>query len=514
MISREETMTIDARKLLTPAVILGAATLLIHLLANAGYGIFRDELYFIVCGRRLAWGYVDQPPLVPMLAAWSWALSDGWLTGFRLIPALMMALTVAATAEFARQLGGGRFAQGLAGLCALMAPQFLALGLIFTTDTFQAISWLACAMILVRIEQTKDQRWWLAFGAVVGISLLSKYMIAFYIGALAIGLLATPMRRALLRPWVYGGAVVAIVLVLPNVWWQQAHGWPFLELGKAAMNGKNIALSPGAYFAQQLLLIGPLAAPVWIAGLWGCLYRPRAAVLRAFPIAYVLLLAFFVATHGKAYFLTSIYPILLAVGAARIEQWVASTTAKAAMLALVGLSGAVLAPFAIPLMSEESYIRYAAALGMGPSTAAAEHLKQGRLPQVYADMHGWKAMAEKVAAAYHALPPQDRAKAVFFGSNYGESGAIDVYGEKLGLPPAIGGHNNYWLWGPRGADGSVVIEFGGTREDHLKDFRSVELVGMLDDPYAMPYETNKPIWVERGLKKPLSEVWPKVKHYE
>jgi 4-amino-4-deoxy-L-arabinose transferase-like glycosyltransferase len=449
-----------------------------------------------------------------MLAAWSWALSGGWLTAFRLVPALAMAVTVGLTAEFARQLGGGRFSQWLAGLCALMAPQFLAIGLLFTTDTFQAISWLACAMILVKIERSKDERWWLAFGAVVGLSLLSKYMIAFYVGALAVGLLLTPLRRSLLRPWVYGGALVAIVLVLPNVWWQQAHGWPFLELGKAAMNGKNIALSPGAYLAQQLLLIGPLAAPVWLAGLWACLKRPSAPVLRAFPVAYGLLFAFFVTTHGKAYFLSSIYPILLAVGAARIEQWIASAALRAAILALVGLTGAVIAPLAIPLMPEESYIRYAAALGMGPSVSAAEHLKQGRLPQHFADQHGWKAMAEKVAAVYHALPPEDRAKAVFFGTNYGESAAIDVYGQALGLPPAIGGHNNYWLWGPRGSDGSVILEIGGTREDHLKDFRSVELGGMLDDPYAMPYETNQLIWIERGLKKPVAEIWPRVKHYQ
>jgi hypothetical protein len=507
-------MAIDWRKLLTPAVVLGVLTLLLHLVTNAGYGIFRDELYFIVCGRRLAWGYVDQPPLVPMLAAWSWALSDGWLTAFRLVPALVMSLTVAATAEFARQIGGGRYAQWLAGLCALTVPHFLSIGLLFTTDTFQAISWLACAMILVRIEQTKDERWWLAFGAVVGISLLSKYMIAFYLGALAIGLLATPLRRSLLRPWVYGGALVAVVLVLPNVLWQQAHGWPFLELGKAAMNGKNVALSPTAYFMQQILIVGPLAAPVWLAGLWACFARPRASTFRAFPVAYVLLFAFFVATHGKAYFLTSIYPILFAIGAARIEQWFASVALRAAVLALVGLTGAISAPFAIPLMPEENYIRYAAALGMGPSVSAAEHLKQGRLPQHFADQHGWMGMAEKVAAIYHALPPAERAKAVFYGTNYGEAGAIDVYGEKLGLPPAISGHNNYWLWGPRGADGSVVIEIGGTREGHLKDFRSVELGGTLDDPYAMPYETGQPIWIERGLKKPLAEVWPRVKHYE
>jgi 4-amino-4-deoxy-L-arabinose transferase-like glycosyltransferase len=452
--------------------------------------------------------------LVPLLAAWSWALSDGWLTGFRLVPALVMAITVGATAEFTRQVGGGRFAQWLAGLCALAAPQFLAIGLLFTTDTFQAISWLGCAMILIQIERTKDERWWLAFGAVVGLSLLSKYMIAFYIGALAVGLLSTPLRRSLLRPWVYGGALVAFVLVLPNVWWQQSHGWPFLELGKAAMNGKNIALSPVSYLAQQLLLIGPLAAPVWLAGLWASVRKPDCAVFRAFPVAFVLLFAFFVVTHGKAYFLSSIYPILLAIGATRIERWIAPAGLRVAILAFVALSGAVIAPLAIPLMSEEAYIRYAAALGMGPSVSAAEHLKQGRLPQHFADMHGWKAMAEKVAAVYHALPPEDQAKAVFFGGNYGEAAAIDVYGEALGLPPAISGHNNYWLWGPRGADGNVVIEIGGTRQERLENFRSVEQGGMLDDLYAMPYETNQPIWVQRGLKKPLSDVWPRVKHYE
>lgn len=497
-----------------PSVVLGLLTFAIHMFANAGYGIFRDELYFIVCGQRLAWGYVDQPPLVPMLAAWSYALAGDWLTGFRLVPALVLSLTVVMTAEFARAAGGGKFAQWLAGLCALCAPQFLAIGLIFTTDTFQAISWLACAWILLRLEQTKDERWWLAFGAVVGLSLLSKYMIAFYVGALAIGLLATPLRRSLLRPWVYAGALLAFVMVLPNLLWQQAHGWPFLELGKAAMNGKNVELSPWAYFTQQLLLIGPLAAPVWLAGLWASIRKPRFAVYRAFPIAYVLLFAFFVETHGKAYYLTYFYPILLAIGAVAIEGWIRNVWVRGLALASLIAASAVIAPLAIPLMSEEAYIRYAAALGLGPSATAAEHLKQGRLPQVYADMHGWPQMAAKVAAVYHALPPQDRAKAVFLGGNYGEAAAIDIYGRRLGLPPAIGGHNNYWIWGTRGYDGSVIIEIGGTREDRLKDFRSVELAGEIDDPYAMPYEAHQPIWVQRGLRWPLKDVWPRVKHYQ
>ena len=497
-----------------PSLVLGLATLAIHLLFNGGYGVFRDELYFIVCGDRPAWGYVDQPPLVPLLASWSHALFGNFLVGFRLIPALALSATVGATAEFTRTVGGGKFAQWLAGLCVLFAGQFLAIGLLFTTDTFQPLTWLACGWFLVRLEQSRDERWWIPFGLVVGVSLLSKYMIAFYLVALGIGLLATPLRRSLLRPWVYLGALIALILVLPNLLWQHAHDWPFLELGKAAQSGKNLALSPLAFFAQQLLLIGPFAAPVWIAGLWACLRRPKFEAYRAFPIAYVLLCVLFIATHGKAYYLSSIYPILLGIGAAQVESWMRSTAARANALGTVAVAGMIAAPLAIPVLSEETYIAYAATLGLGPSASATEHLKLGLLPQHFADMHGWPEMAAKVAKVYWSLPPTDRAKAVFFGHNYGEAAAIDVFGPRLGLPPAISGHNNYFLWGPRGHDGSVVIQIGGERDDYLKEFRQVEQAGFIDTPYAMPYETNQPIWVQRGLKMPLAVRWPGVKNYE
>ncbi len=230
-----------------PWLVLGLASLVVHLIFNGGYGIFRDELYFIVCGGRPAWGYVDQPPLIPLLASWSHALFGNFLVGFRLLPALALSATVALSAEFARTLGGGRFAQWLAGLCVLCSPYFLTIGLLFTTDIFQPLTWLACGWFLVRLAQTGDERWWIPLGIVVGVSLLSKYAIAFYVAALGIGLLSTPVRRSLLRPWLYVGALIGAILVLPNVLWQQAHGWPFLELGRAAVNGKNVALSPVSF---------------------------------------------------------------------------------------------------------------------------------------------------------------------------------------------------------------------------------------------------------------------------
>jgi 4-amino-4-deoxy-L-arabinose transferase-like glycosyltransferase len=498
-----------------PWLVLGFATLAIHLIFNAGYGIFRDELYFIVCGGRAAWGYVDQPPLIPILASWSHALFGNFLVGFRLIPALALSATVALSVIFARTLGGGGFAQWLVGLSVLFSPYFLAIGQLFTTDIFQPLTWLACGWLVVRL-QTGDERWWIAFSVVVGLSLLSKYAIAFYVVALGIGLLATPQRRSLKRPWFYVGALIGAILVLPNVLWQQAHGWPFLELGKAAVNGKNVALSPVAFFVQQLLLMGPLAAPVWIAGLWACLHRPTLAVYRAFPIAYAILFVFFVVSHGKAYYITPIYPTLLGIGAVAIESWLQSPVwrrARRAALITVTVAGVIAAPMAIPVLSEKAFISYSRALGIAPSATAAEHQKLGLLPQNFADQHGWPEMAAKLAAVYNALPPADRVKAVFLGVDYGEAAAIDVFGPPLGLPPAISGHNNYYLWGPQGHDGSVLIVLGPYWGGLLAAYRRVEVAGEIDNLYAMPYETG-PIYVLRDPKVPFSFIWPRLKHYE
>jgi hypothetical protein len=496
-----------------PWLVLGLASLAIHLIFNGGYGIFRDELYFIVCGDRAAWGYVDQPPLIPLLASWSHALFGNFLVGFRLVPAVALSATVALSAEFARALGGGRFAQWLVGLCVLFSPLFLAIGLLFTTDIFQPLTWLACGWFLVRLAQTEDERWWIPFGAVVGVSLLGKYAVAFYVAALGIGLLATPQRRSLLRPWLYVGASIGAILVLPNVLWQQAHGWPFLELGKAAVNGKNVALSPVAFFVQQLLLMGPVAAPVWIAGLWASSRRPKLAVYRAFPIAYAILFIFFVISHGKAYYITPIYPTLLGIGAVAVERWLQSAGWRRAALGTVVVAGAIAAPMTIPVLSEKAFIAYSTMLGIAPSATAAEHQKLGLLPQHFADQHGWPEMAAQVAAVYNALPPADRAKAVFLGVDYGEAAAIDIFGRPLGLPPAISGHNNYYLWGPQGHDGSVLIVLGPYWGGLLPAYRRVEVAGEINNPYAMPYETG-PIYVLHDPKVPFSFIWPRLKHYE
>ena len=497
---------------LRPSVVLAIACFLLHALANGRYGFFRDELYFIACGDRPDFGYVDQPAVVPLLAAWSHALSGDFLWGFRLPPALVLSATVAATVEFTRLIGGGRFAQWLAGLCVLLGPVFLLWGVLFFTDLFQPLAWLGLAWALVRLEQTRDERWWLLFGAVAGFSLNTKYTVAFFLAALAFGLLFTPRPQSLRRPWIYLGALIAVLMVLPNVLWQAAHGWPFLELGRAAAGGKNEALSPPAFLLQQALYGGPWAVPVWLAGLWACVAKPKLAVARAFAVAWLALLALFVLIHGKPYYLAAIYPILLAFGAGRIEDWTRVRWARGASLASVTVLGLLAAPFTLPILPVETFVRYQRATGLMPSVG--ERLQLGALPQYYADMFGWPEMAARVAAVYRSLPPEDRARAVFYGENYGEAAAIDVFGRRLGLPPAISGHNQYFLWGPRGHDGSVMIIVGGDPHHYAELFGRFDVAGHIDAPYAMPYETGRPIYVLRDMKTPLQTLWPTVKHYQ
>ena len=241
-----------------PAAVLATVSLAVHLVVNNRYGIFSDELYFMVCGQHPAMGYVDQPPLVPLIAGMSHAWFGTALLPLRLIPALAMAVTVGLTAEFALVLGGGRFAQWLSGLTVLLGGDFLVDGLLLLTDMMQPLTWLGCSWCLLRLAQTGNQRWWLAFGAVAGISLLSKYLILFFLVGLAVGVIAAPLRRSLRKRWIYLGAASRTHhrSAKPGLAGHAQSG-PFLELSKAAVNGKKSALTPLEFFGQQVLFVGP-----------------------------------------------------------------------------------------------------------------------------------------------------------------------------------------------------------------------------------------------------------------
>ena len=498
---------------LVPALMLGGLTLALHLWANGSYDYFRDELYFIVCGEHLAWGYVDQPPLVPLIAHLARALFGDSVLGLRLMPALADAALVALGTIAAGRLGGGVYARWLAGLALLAAPLFRVDGLLLSTDFLQPLAWLAASLLILDATERERPAAWYALGAVTGVALLDKYMIAFFLVAAGIGLVLTREQRALLRPAPWLAGLLALVIVLPNLFWQQSHGWPFLELGKAAAGGKNIAYGPLGWLVQEALLMNPLTAPIWLAGLAGFAAWPRLARGRWIAIAWAVLMVMMLAMHGKPYYPAGIYPILFAGGAVVIEAMIRPALARGAIVAWAGLAGLLLLPFMLPVLPVEQFVSYQRAIGLEPQTGEKQAL--GALPQYYADMFGWREMAAAVGQAYQALPPEDQAHAVFFGNNYGEAAAIDVFGAPWHLPPAISGHNNYFLWGPGDHDGSIVLLVSKRpREALLERFESVEAVGEIGVPYAMPYERGLTLYLCRNSKLPLAEAWPRLKHYE
>jgi hypothetical protein len=521
-----------------PALILTAAALALHLWASASYDVFGDELYFIVCGQHPDWGYVDQPPLVPLLAgAERWLFGDS-LVGLRLIPTLAAAALTGLSAEAARRLGGGLFARWLAGLAVLLAPGFLGMAQTFSTDSLQPLAWLAATLLLIEaIERSRPATWyWL--GAIVGVAFLDKYAIVFFLAAAALGLVLTPERKVLARPGPWIAAGLALLIALPNLIWQQVHGWPFLQLNAQAVSGRNIDYSPVGYLLQQVLLIGPLAAPIWLAGLGGFALSPRLAVHRWIAIAWLALMAMMTLLHGKSYYPAGVYPILLAGGAAVIEAGIRWSAARAAIGVTVLLGDAVLAPFVSPVLPVERFIAYEHAIGraagLNSRTAALDNQPLGVLPANYASMFGYREIAAAVGRAYQALPPSDRAQAVFFGRSYSEAATVEVFGGPWGSPPAISGHNNYFLWGPRGRDGGIVLvltsaprpglleAYGpstiGTPEAMrarlLRIYASVEPVAQIDPPYAQPIERGLTLWLCRGRKTPFAKDWALLKHFD
>ncbi len=492
-----------------PALVLGFLTFALHLWVNGSYGYFRDELYFIVCGRHPAWGYTDQPPLIPFIA-WASDAAFRSLRGLRLVPALASAATVALTAQAARLIGGGLYARWLAGLAALAGGMLQLVGVLLSTDSLQPVAWLGIALCVIEAEQDDEPRWFLAAGAIAGVAFLAKYTVALFLVSLALGLVATAERRLLARwePW--AAALLALAIAAPNLFWQAANGWPFVAHTAVLAAEKNIPLSPGAFLVQEILTLGPATAPVWIVGIVAFAFWPRFARWRWIAVSWVVLVAAAVIGRGRPYYLAPAYPLLMAGGAVALEAWL-PRLAKPAFAALVLAVAALTAPLFLPVLPVGAFIAYEQAIGFTPSTG--ERLRLAALPQYYADQFGWPEMAATVGKAYQALPPDEKARAVFFAWNYGDAAAIDFFGAPWGLPPAISAHENYFIWGPRGADGSVVLVLGGTREGLLEVFRTVEPVGRFDDPLAMPEESGQTLWLCRDILEPIDKVWPRLRHF-
>ncbi|MEO7040170.1 MAG: glycosyltransferase family 39 protein [Candidatus Elarobacter sp.] len=492
------------------ALAIAIPTFLLHLALANRYDVFRDELYFIVCGRHPAFGYVDQPPLVPLLAAGFYALGhQTWL--LRLPVVFAAAALVILTVRFARLLGGGDGAGVAAGIAAAVAPILLGISATFNSSVFEPLAWTAVAFGLARAVLLDDRRALVWSGLVAGVALEAKYALSSWLVALLVGVVVTNERRLLGRRELWIGLGLATLIALPSFAWQAANGWPFVEL-VAAAGAKNASITPVGFMLAQLVVLNPLFAPLWIGGLAAPFVCRDLAPLRFVAIAYVVVAALIIAGHGKDYYLTAAYPPLFALGGVALERVVRSVFARAIYLALAVTVSAIVAPTALPILPPSQIAGYMQRIHLAPPQQEKAFAGTA-LPQEFADQLGWRTFVSQVGTAYASLPSDLRADTVVLVDNYGEAAALDVYGAPYGLPPALSGHNQYYLWNLRGQVGTNVlrVERNPTR---LRPYcAGVRVLARTFAPYAMRYENGKSIAFCRRLKPRLATLWPKLKDY-
>ncbi|HVB56197.1 MAG TPA: glycosyltransferase family 39 protein [Candidatus Acidoferrales bacterium] len=495
--------------------VLSVVKLLIQFAGIGHYGFFRDELYYMACGEHLAWGYVDQPPLIAVVAWLSRHLFGNSLASLRLFPVLAGSAVVWITGALAGELGGGLLAQFLAAAAILFAPAYLAFDSFFSMNAFEPLFWLLCAWIVVRIVNGSSPRLWVVFGVVAGLGLENKHSMLVFGFALAAGLLLSGQSRLFRSKWIWLGALVAFAIFLPNLLWEARHGWPQIEVVRNAQLYKNVHVSPLRFLEEQIIFLHPVALPIWLGGLAWYFFSDKGKQWHFLGWTYLIVLGIFMLFNGKTYYPLPVYPVLMAAGGVAWERflkpggpWRRSFAIALPVLLVVGGLQAV--PFGVPVLPVNAFLRY---LKMIP---ASFHVRTERdatvpLPQLYADMFGWDNMAETVARVYHNLPASEQAGCAILAGNYGEAGAIDYYGPKLGLPKAISGHNSYYYWGPRNYSGSCVIIFGERATQFAGYFGEVQRVATITNPHAMAVEQNVPVYLCHEPSEPLSVLWPRFK---
>ncbi len=497
-------------------LLIASAKLLLHLATASRYGYFGDELYFMACGEHLDWGYVDQPPLVA-LVAWLVRHTLGTsLLAMRLPSALAGVALVVLTAWLARELGGGRFAMALAGLSSALAGVYVVMHYLFTMNAFEPLFWTGCSLVVVRIADTGNQRLWLLFGLLAGLGLENKYSMAVFAFGLVAGVLLSPQRRAFARPWLWLGGGVALLVFLPNLVWNVQHHWPFFELMRnIRASGRDVAVGPVDYVLRQMLNMSPTTLPVWLAGLGWLLLSVRGRPYRPLGTAFLAALVLFIVTKGKDYYLAPAFATLFAAGGVALEGFAASGRRALLRPALVGLQllALPLLPLVLPILPVDRLLSYQQWLGFTLPASEKAHARAA-LSHVLAWQFGWDEMVAAVSQTYWSLPPEERARAAVIGNNYGDSGAVDLLGPRYGLPlKALGTHQSYWLWGPGDPSKDVFIVLGDRPERLRRWCGDVQVAAQLSHPYTAVWE-NGPVLVCRRPRQPLAEIWPKVKNWD
>jgi hypothetical protein len=486
---------------------LALTVVLLHTLTNGQYGFHRDELATLDDARYLAWGYVAYPPVTPFIARVALELFGPSLAGLRFFAALAQAAALVLTGLMARQLGGGRRAQIVATLAVAVAPVSLAGGALFQYVSFDYLWWVAIAYLVIRLLKSEDARWWLAVGAMIGLGMMTKYTMVFLVAGVAAGVLFTPARRYLKSPWLWCGVAISLAIFLPNFVWQVRHGFISLDF-LSSIHARDIRIGRTRNFPIDQLLIAanPFTILLWVAGLFYFFMAADGKRYRMVGWMYVIPLALFFFAKGRGYYMAPAYPMLLAAGGVVEEKVVGSMTAGWSRLVRGHTYGALAVGGAIAI---------AVVLPMAPVNSAWWNAAN-RVNDDLREEIGWPELVETIAGIRASLPAEERAHAGILAGNYGEAGAIDLYGPAHGLPKAISGINSYWLRGYGDPAPQTLIVVGISREFLERNFGSCALAGHVTNRYGVQNEetTRHPdLFVCRQLRQPWPVFWKQFRYY-
>ena len=486
-----------------PFIVFAIVKLAFHTLTNANYGFHRDELATLDDARHLAWGFVAYPPLTPFLGRLELMAFGHSVAGFRFLAAAAQSVAIVLTAMMARHFGGNRAAQWIAAIAVAISPLSLVASSLFQYVSFDYLWWVLIAYFIVRLVESNDPRWWVPIGAAIGLGVMTKYTMAFYVAGLVAGVLLSPLRAHLRTRWLWIGVVISIAIVIPHFIWQAQNDFITLEFLKT-IHARDVRIGRTAHFLTDQLWIASNAVtvPLWIIGLIALFRSARFRILAWMAVVPFVL---FLIAKGRGYYLSPVYPMLLAAGAVQLTRWLESRGPSAPRIAFTAiavlfLAGGSVILIMLPLAPVDSRL---ARFAMSMNSDLSEEV-------------GWPEMTAEVARIWNSIPPPERARTAIYCSNYGEAGAINLYGPRYGLPPAISGINSFWARGYGNPPPETVIVLGISHRERAEQFFSlVTPAGRIPNPHHVANEesTHPDIFVCRGLKTTWPALWKQARSF-
>lgn len=490
--------------------------LLAHLLTSRSYGYFIDELYTIAESKHLDFGFIDMPPLVPLILAFNGWVAGYSLTAIRFLPAVCGALMVVFGIMMVRKLGGGKLAQVLTALSIIIVPVWLSMNSMFTYDSFDQLVTVIFFYVILKILVEEKPKLWLLLGMVIGIGLMTKLSMVFFGLGLVVALLLTKHRKSFTEKWLWLAALVALAVVSPFIIWEITHGWPIVGYWKYYSQYATYHAAPWEFLLMQIIVMHPCTLPLWLLGLYYLLFSKEGKRYSLLGVLYIVMFLIFMLLRAKFYMLIASYVILFAAGAVYLEKIIREHNwawVKPTYLWVLIIGGIVAAPSALPVLPPATLVKYFQASASVTRVAKSGNYGDVELPQYFADRFGWDNQVKKIAAIYHRLSPEEQSKCGILAGNYGEAGAVDLLGEKYGLPKAMCITLSYYLWGTHGFTGEVAISVGIPEKNLSEIFNEVKQVDLIQNKYAMPRENNLPIYVCRRSKYPVQDVWLSLKSF-